>query len=52
MLFINFSFNDENVKIPDDPSNSCVMTGIREGYYSDAEIKEWIQHGKIREFKR
>src|SRR3989344_6562271 len=35
-----------------EPISARVMLGIREGYYSDEEIKEWIQNGKIREFKR
>ncbi len=38
--------------IADDPKNARVMPGIREGYCSDKEIKEWIKNGKIREFKR
>ena len=29
-----------------------IMTGIRENYYADEEIKNWIKHGTIREFKR
>ena len=28
------------------------MLGIREGFYEDKEIKEWIKNGKIRKFKR
>ena len=44
--------NNKKIKILDDPSNSRVMTGIREGYYSDKEIKEWIMYGTIREFRR
>lgn len=44
--------NKAKFKIKDDPSQSRVMTGIREGYYGDEEIKEWIQNGTIREFKR
>lgn len=36
----------------DDSSQVTVLMGIREDYYSDQEIKEWIQHGKIREFRR
>jgi prophage maintenance system killer protein len=44
--------NNERFKIKDDPKHARVMQGIREQYYSDEEIKEWIQHGKIREFKR
>jgi len=26
--------------------------GVGENFYSDEEIKEWIRHGKVREFKR
>ena len=44
--------NKGKFKIPDDPSYARVMIGIREGYYSDDEIKEWIKNGKIREFRR
>ena len=39
-----------NVK--DDPSHARVMQGIRENYYTNEEIKEWIKHGKIKEFRR
>ncbi len=38
--------------IKDDPDNARVMLGVRERYYSDEELKEWIKHGKIREFRR
>ena len=44
--------NDAEFKIEDNPDYARIMTGIRENYYADAEIKNWIQHGKIREFKR
>ncbi|HLD77514.1 MAG TPA: Fic family protein, partial [archaeon] len=44
--------NNAAFGVPDDPSQAKVMTGIREGFYADVEIKEWIQYGKIREFKR
>jgi len=44
--------NNAKTKISDDPSNSRIMLGIREGYYSNEEIKEWIKNGKVREFKR
>jgi prophage maintenance system killer protein len=44
--------NNEETNISDDPSNARIMLGIREGYYSADEIKEWIKNGKIREFKR
>lgn len=29
-----------------------VMIGIRENYYADQELKEWLKHGNIREFRR
>ncbi len=29
-----------------------VLLGVRKKIYSDEELKEWIRHGKIREFKR
>jgi death-on-curing family protein len=44
--------NNAKTRISDDPMNSRTMLGIRESYYSNEEIKEWIKNGKIREFKR
>ena len=44
--------NGEKFNVKDDPSQAKVMTGIQEGYYSDEEIRAWIENGKIREFKR
>ena len=44
--------NGGEFRIPDDPSSAFVLRGIREGFYSLDEIKEWIEHGKIREFGR
>ncbi|MFH1696139.1 MAG: type II toxin-antitoxin system death-on-curing family toxin [Candidatus Micrarchaeota archaeon] len=44
--------NNEKLGVKDDPENARVMLGIREGYYSDNEIKEWLKNGEIREFKR
>ncbi len=32
--------------------NSKIMIGIRENYYSNNEIKNWIKNGKIRKFER
>jgi death-on-curing family protein len=45
--FLNI--NDRKIKIVHDTS---VLQGIREGYYRDKEIKEWIKGGKIRAFRR
>lgn len=44
--------NKSKFGIKDDPAYAKVMTGIREGYYSKDEIKEWLKNGKIREFRR
>lgn len=44
--------NKQKFKIKDDPKYAEVMQGIREGYYKDEEIKEWIKNGKIRAFER
>ena len=38
--------------IKDDPGQARAMTGIREGFYTSEELKEWIKHGKIRLFTR
>jgi len=44
--------NNGRFAIKDEPSYAKAMLGIREGYYSDNEMAEWIKDGKIREFKR
>ena len=33
--------------IKDDPTYAKVMQGVRENYYSDEELKEWIINGKM-----
>lgn len=38
--------------VKDDPRYARVMQGIRENFYSDSEIKEWLKNGKIRKFER
>ena len=38
--------------IKNDPKQAKIMTGIREGFYTDKEIKEWIKNGEIKQFKR
>jgi death-on-curing family protein len=44
--------NEGKFKIPDTVNNVKVMIGIRENYYSQDEIKEWIMYGKIKKFER
>jgi|SRR3989338_7420847 len=44
--------NKAKFGIKDNPHYAKAMQGVRENYYSDEEIKEWIKHGKIREFTR
>jgi len=44
--------NQKAFNIEDNPIQARAMQGIREDYYTDEEIKEWIKNGKIREFKR
>ena len=51
-LFIKLVFNYSHFQIEDNPSQARIMTGVREGFYTDKELKEWIEHGKIKEFKR
>jgi len=44
--------NGGKFNIPDTINNVKVMIGIRENYYSQNEIKEWIMNGKIKKFER
>lgn len=44
--------NGEGFNIPDTENNVKIMIGIRENYYTQKEIKEWIKYGKIKKFKR
>ncbi|MBI1970934.1 type II toxin-antitoxin system death-on-curing family toxin [Candidatus Woesearchaeota archaeon] len=44
--------NKAAFRVQDDPSYARALQGIREGYYTDEEIKEWIKNGKIRKFTR
>lgn len=43
-----------NVKLNVDNSGkqARVLQGIREGYYTDKEVKDWFISGKIRKFER
>jgi len=44
--------NEGKFNIPDLINNVKVMIGIRENYYTLNEIKEWIENGKIKKFRR
>ena len=44
--------NEGKFNIPDTINNVKVMIGIRENYYSQNEIKEWVMNGKIKKFER
>ena len=44
--------NEGKFNIPDTINNVKVMIGIRENYYSQNEVKEWITNGKIKKFER
>ena len=46
------SNNEAKLNITDAKFHVQTLKGIREGYYSDEEIKNWLKTGKIREFKR
>ncbi len=48
----DFIINGGKFGIKDDPNQAKVLQGIREDYYMNQEIKEWIKNGKIRSFKR
>jgi len=39
-------------QIQNDPSQARILLGVREGFYSTEEIKEWLKHGKIKPFER
>ncbi|MFH1224224.1 MAG: Fic family protein [Candidatus Diapherotrites archaeon] len=44
--------NKARLGIEDNPANARILQGVRENYYSDAELKEWVKNGKIRQFSR
>ncbi len=54
-LFTTLKFlenNHINTKVKNNPKHARILTGIREGFYSNEEISDWLKNGKIREFKR
>lgn len=44
--------NNEVFGVKDNPEQARIMIGIRENFYKDEELKEWLKHGKIRKFER
>lgn len=44
--------NKAKAKFQNSEKEAKVFKGIREGYYTDKEITNWIKQGDIREFKR
>ena len=44
--------NEGKFNIYDTTDNARVMIGIREKYYAQEELREWIEHGTIRTFQR
>jgi len=44
--------NGGKFNIPDTINNVKIMIGIRENFYSQNEVKEWIINGKIKKFER
>lgn len=48
--FVTINGGEFNIK--DELGYAKIMTGIRENYYSDIEIVDWIKHGTIRKFER
>ena len=44
--------NNGKFNMPDSTDNVRIMIGIREQYYSLKELRVWIEHGKIKEFRR
>ena len=44
--------NNQVLGVNDDPEQARIMIGIRENFYKDEELKEWLKYGKIRKFER
>ena len=44
--------NGKQYPIPDLPEQARILLGIREGFYTQSEIIDWIKHGKIKPFTR
>ena len=44
--------NKAQAKFKNNQKDAKIFKGVREGYYSDEELRNWIKKGEIREFKR
>jgi death-on-curing family protein len=44
--------NEETLGVKDDPDQARVLVGVRENFYKDEELKEWLKNGKIKKFER
>ena len=54
-LFITIKFLLDNKAKPiikNEAKFARVLTGIREGFYTRLQIKDWLKNGKIQEFSR
>ncbi|MBN2881425.1 Fic family protein [Candidatus Woesearchaeota archaeon] len=51
-VFVFAKLNFIKIYISNNPYNSRILTGIRENYYTYPEIRYWLKHGKIKEFRR
>lgn len=44
--------NNHKLNVDNSREQARVLQGIRENYYTEGEIREWLITGEIREFKR
>ena len=53
LVVVDFlSNNHAHIGVINNPGEAKVSQGIREDLYTSDELKEWLQHGKIKPFKR
>ncbi|HIH39386.1 TPA: type II toxin-antitoxin system death-on-curing family toxin [Candidatus Woesearchaeota archaeon] len=51
-VIIFLRINKKELGVRNRKENDEVLQGIREDYYKDTEIKNWLMGGEIREFRR
>ncbi len=54
-LFTALTFlknNNADTDVKDNPEYAKILIGIREGFYRNKEISNWLKNGKIRKFER